>query len=262
MQPVTRVQPLPRVHKTPHNHYHSMTHLLAASTPSHVPNVQPRAPTMTPQAPTQVIKVASPRLRPRQRHTTPHIASTPPSRNTLSKVATPYAGPPSRNIRSKSSNSYKPLQPLTEQMYALEYEVHQAMAIMDNYSGNSLSYRHLLRHPRYKNKWGISSENEFGRFSNGVGGRIKNPNNAIRFLHKTYVPKKRMKDVTYGQLVCTVPPEKSDKNRTLFAVGGNRINYPSKVATPTADMMVDEIFFNSVVSTRGARFMTIEISNS
>ena len=52
MQPVIRVQPLPRVHKTRHNHNQIMAHSLAASTPTHVPNVQPHAPTTTPQAPT------------------------------------------------------------------------------------------------------------------------------------------------------------------------------------------------------------------
>ena len=31
--------------------------------------------------------------------------------------------------------------------------------------------------------------------------------------------------------------------------------------TPTADMMVSKILFNSVISTKGARFMTVDISN-
>ena len=44
-------------------------------------------------------------------------------------------------------------------------------------------------------------------------------------------------------------------------VGGNRINYPGKVATPTAEMLVAKLFFNSVISTHGARFMTMDIAN-
>ena len=47
-----------------------------------------------------------------------------------------------------------------------------------------------------------------------------------------------MKDVTYGQFICTVQPEKAEPNRTRFTVGGNRINYPGAVATPTAEMLV------------------------
>jgi hypothetical protein len=44
-------------------------------------------------------------------------------------------------------------------------------------------------------------------------------------------------------------------------VGGNRINYPGKVATPTAEMLVAKMLFNSVISTKDARFMTMDISN-
>jgi hypothetical protein len=64
----------------------------------------------------------------------------------------------------------------------------------------------------------------------------------------------------YGSFVCSVQPEKKEKNRTRFTVGGDRINYPGAVATPTADMLVAKILFNSVISTKGARFMMIDIS--
>jgi len=70
-----------------------------------------------------------------------------------------------------------------------------------------------------------------------------------------------MKDVTYGQFVCTVRPEKAEPKRTRFTVGGDRINYPGAVATPTAEMLVAKMLFNSVISTKDARFMTMDISN-
>ena len=44
-------------------------------------------------------------------------------------------------------------------------------------------------------------------------------------------------------------------------MGGDRINYPGEVATPTAEMLVAKLLFNSVISTKGARFMTMDISN-
>ena len=47
-----------------------------------------------------------------------------------------------------------------------------------------------------------------------------------------------MKDVTYGQFVCNIRPEKDEQNRTRFVVGGDRINYPGDVGTPTADMLL------------------------
>ena len=59
---------------------------------------------------------------------------------------------------------------------------------------------------------------------------------------------------------CTVRPEKAEPNRTRFTVGGDRIIYSGEVATPTADMLVAKMLFNSVISTKDTRFMTMDIS--
>jgi hypothetical protein len=67
--------------------------------------------------------------------------------------------------------------------------------------------------------------------------------------------------VTYGSFVCTIQQEKAEPNQTRFTAGGDKINYPFKVTTPTAEMLVAKILFNSVISTPGARFMTMDISN-
>ena len=75
------------------------------------------------------------------------------------------------------------------------------------------------------------------------------------------MPKDRRKYITYGSFVCNIRPEKKEKERTRFVVGGDRINYPGEVATPTADKRVATLLFNSVVLTRDAKFMTMDISN-
>ena len=117
-----------------------------------------------------------------------------------------------------------------------------------------------MRDPKYKKNWSTFSANEFGRLANGVRGRIKNSTNTIRFIRRKDIPGSRRNDFTYGSFVWNVLNEKSKKNRTNFVVGGDRINYPGELATPTADMLVAKIFFNSVVSTRNAKFMTMDIS--
>ncbi|KAL7487182.1 hypothetical protein ACHAW6_012778, partial [Cyclotella cf. meneghiniana] len=75
------------------------------------------------------------------------------------------------------------------------------------------------------------------------------------------IPQERKKDVTYGSFTCTVQPKKENQNRTRFTAGDDKINYPGEVATPTADMLVAKILFNSVISTPGVQFMTMDISN-
>jgi hypothetical protein len=44
-------------------------------------------------------------------------------------------------------------------------------------------------------------------------------------------------------------------------VGGNNVNYLGKVATPTAEMLVAKLFLNSIISTHGAQFLTMDIAN-
>ena len=70
-----------------------------------------------------------------------------------------------------------------------------------------------------------------------------------------------MKDVTYGQFLCCIRPKKAETHCMRFVVGGNRINYLGKVATPTAKMLVPKLLFNSVISTHSACFMTMDIAN-
>ncbi len=135
------------------------------------------------------------------------------------------------------------------------------MAVMDADTGKLLNNTQLMRSTKCREAWSLSSANEFGRLANGIGSRIKNPTNTIEFIFQHDVPIEWMKDVKYGQFLCTVRPEKADPNRTRFTVGGDRINYPGAVATPTAGMLVAKMLFNSVISTKDARFMTMDILN-
>ena len=78
------------------------------------------------------------------------------------------------------------------------------MAAMDVDTGKLLNYRQLMRSTKYREAWSLSSANEFGRLANGIGGRIKNPTNTIKFIFQHKEPTEWLKDVTYGQFVCTV----------------------------------------------------------
>ncbi len=192
----------------------------------------------------------------------PPQPSNPPAMNTRSRAKEKafLHAPPAKNTRQSNLKQPTPSK-LRGRIKRLENEVHQALAVMDKATGKMLNYRQLLRHPDYTADWSTSSANEFGRLANGVGGRIPNPTNTIKFISKADVPKDRRKDITYGSFVCTVRPEKKEPNRTRFVAGGNLTNYPYEVATPTADMLVAKILLNSVISTRNAKFMTMDISD-
>ena len=108
--------------------------------------------------------------------------------------------------------------------------------------------------------WSYSSANEFGRLAQGVGGRIQGTD-TIFFINKNQVPADRWKDVTYAKFVCELKPNKAEVHRTRLTVGGDKIHYPGDVGTPTADLTLVKTHVNSVISSAGARYMTLDVKN-
>jgi hypothetical protein len=135
-----------------------------------------------------------------------------------------------------------------------------ANEVFDEESGKLLKYPKLITHPKYCKVWMHSSTNKFGQLAQGVGGRIKGTD-TIFFIPKHQVPEDRWKDVTYAKFVCELKPNKAKVHRTQLRVGGNKVHYPGDVGTPTADLTLVKMHINSVVSNRGAQYMTLDIKN-
>jgi hypothetical protein len=57
-------------------------------------------------------------------------------------------------------------------------------------------------------------------------------------------------------------PKKDDPNRTRLTVGGNNlINVLGNVSMPTIDMVTVKLHLNSVISTKGAHYCTINLKD-
>jgi hypothetical protein len=84
----------------------------------------------------------------------------------------------------------------------------------------------------------------------------------ILFIPKDKGRGVRAKDVTYGPITCLIRPEKIEEfNRERLVAGGDKVYYPYGAGTPTADLLTIKLLINSVISTPGARFFTMEIKN-
>jgi hypothetical protein len=118
--------------------------------------------------------------------------------------------------------------------------------IHNNKMGEYLNYRQLIRNPKCTKIWSKSAANKFGQLAQGVGGRVK-PANTIFFIQKDQVPKDWTKDVTYGSFSCDMKPNKEGKHQTRLTAGGDRINYPEDISTPTADMTLVKTMLNSII---------------
>ena len=79
--------------------------------------------------------------------------------------------------------------------------------------------------------WIKSFANELGRLAQGI--RDVKGTNTIYFIPCNAVPPECT--VTYGCIVVNYQPQKQEPNCTRLTVGGNRIEYPWEVVTPTAD---------------------------
>jgi hypothetical protein len=130
-----------------------------------------------------------------------------------------------------------------------------------NKKGKLLEYRHLIANPKTRPKWTHSYGNELGRLAQGMPGRAIGMD-TIFFIPRHKIPKERAKDVTYGLITCSIRPEKVDKpNWTRLIARGDRVHYPFDAGTPTANLLTIKLLINSVISTPGANFFTMDIKN-
>ena len=82
----------------------------------------------------------------------------------------------------------------------------------------------------------------------------------IFFMKKSEITKDRQKDVTYGRIVVSYRPQKSDPNRSRLIVGGYRIVCMHDVSTPTSNLPMVKMLWNSVLSTPGDKSFIVDIS--
>jgi hypothetical protein len=127
--------------------------------------------------------------------------------------------------------------------------------------GKLLENRHLIANPKTRATWTHLYGNKLGRLAQGMPGQTKGTN-TIFFIPRHKVPKERAKDVTYGLITCLVRPKKTEEpNRTRIVAGGDRVHYLFDTSTPTANLLTVKLLINSMISTPGARFFTIDIKN-
>ena len=69
------------------------------------------------------------------------------------------------------------------------------------------------------------------------------------------------KKVTHCKIVYKMKPEKEEKERTRFTVGGNLLDFTGNISAPIALFTTAKCVFNSVVSTPGARCLLAEIKH-
>ena len=136
--------------------------------------------------------------------------------------------------------------------------------MIDEETGDAMNLKKLLRHLKYTETWTRAAANECGRLFQGYGRnedgsqRIERTN-ACHWIKKSQVPKG--KTVTYNRSVADIRPEKAEPNQVQLTAGGNILQYTGETSTETASIETAKLLINSTLSTNGAKFMAMDISN-
>ena len=133
--------------------------------------------------------------------------------------------------------------------------------VMDDDTGIMRNYRQLITNKDTRETWLLSMCKELGRLSQGYKGHTEGTN-TINFMdidQIRQIPKDRT--ITYARIVVDYRPQKQDPFRVRVTVGGNLLNVPGDLSTPTADLITTKLLWNSVISTPGAKYACIDIKN-
>ena len=109
--------------------------------------------------------------------------------------------------------------------------------------------------------WALAMCKDLGTFSQGYKGLVKGKNNFFFMSHDEIRDIPPDKIVTYARIVVDYRPQKAKPNCVRLMVGGNILNVPRDLSTTTADLTTSKILWNSVLSTKYARFACIDIKN-
>jgi hypothetical protein len=93
-----------------------------------------------------------------------------------------------------------------------------ANSVINEDTGASLEYCHLIKDDSTFTVWNKAAANEFGRLAQGVGDRIEG-SNTIFLIPRQSFPKGKI--ITYGRFVVDIRPNKSEIHRVRLTVGGN-----------------------------------------
>lgn len=143
-------------------------------------------------------------------------------------------------------------------MPALE---HLANPVVHPVTGVTIDkYETLARDPVMQEVWTTAFGKELGGLAQGDDKTGAAGTNTVFFMDHSeikQIPSDRT--VTYGRVVVDYRPQKEDPNRVRITVGGNLINYPGELTTRTADLVTSKVLWNSVISTKNARYVTADL---
>ena len=140
---------------------------------------------------------------------------------------------------------------------------HFCAPVIHPVTGESITkYKKLMNDPATADTWSRAFGKEFGNLAQGDDVTNTPGTDSIFVLtHDQILHIPRDRTVTYTRIVVDYRPQKADPNRVRLTAGGNLIEYPGELTTRTADLTTTKMLWNSVISTKDARYLCLDIKN-
>ena len=198
-------------------------------------------------------KRRSPRLNQQDEAPTP-VYTTPPQKRQRIQLQNP------RIITQEALNFLATHAPTTNHPHIEHY----CAAVIHPTTGEVFNnYRKLAKDKEIGEIWQTAFGKEFGGLAQGDNRTGKKGTDTFHVMSHDeirHIPKDRT--IAYAKVVVDYRPQKEDPNRVRITFSGsNHDSGDVELTTRTADLTVSKILWNSVVSTRNAKFMCIDISN-
>jgi hypothetical protein len=124
------------------------------------------------------------------------------------------------------------------------------------------SYKRLMNNPTTAETW----QKVFGKdFGGMVQGNLKTgqkgTNSIFVMTHDEISCIPKLQTVTHAGVVVDFFPQKADPHQICITFGGYLKNYPGKLSRRTTNLTTSKIMWNSILSTKDAKYMCLDIKN-
>jgi hypothetical protein len=123
------------------------------------------------------------------------------------------------------------------------------------------SYKNLINNPATAEIWQTAFGKDFRGMAQGCNKTGQKGTNAMFVMTRNEIAHALAAGTkfTYANPVVDHRPQKEDPNKIRITAGGNLIQCDSKLSVCTADINSAKLHWNSVVSTKKARYMCLDI---
>jgi hypothetical protein len=141
---------------------------------------------------------------------------------------------------------------------------HFACPMVHPVTGETISsYKKLMNDPATAETWQTAFGKDFGGMLQGDNKMGQNGTNAMFVMSHNKIQHvlNTGRKFTYGNPVIDYRPQKEDPHHIRITAGGNLIMYASSPFIWTVDSDTATLHWNSVISTKGAKYMCLDVKN-